>query len=266
MSEAVVPTHLFVAGCPRSGTTALTRLLNLHPDIVIGLERYKTLFSRSYEVSPALFHEDRFFDFRKDDTTFAPGSERRSEEATAFYDKARSKFPTAKFIGDKYPQFFRFYDRLFRKLPNARVIFIVRDPLYVAQSWQRRSEDSSGWPERNDARRAVQYWNDALAYTLAYTQIKKNAFVLVDYEQFFAARTDGLLELLGWIGADLAPAIKAQVIADAVPEFERSETVLAKPMDLPTNVVADVSLEADQNLYRRARKFIENQRQKMAGD
>ena len=33
--------YLFIAGCARSGTTAMARLLNQDPRILIGIERYK---------------------------------------------------------------------------------------------------------------------------------------------------------------------------------------------------------------------------------
>ncbi len=35
--------YVFIAGCPRSGTSALTFLLNEHPTVAIGFERYKRL-------------------------------------------------------------------------------------------------------------------------------------------------------------------------------------------------------------------------------
>jgi len=33
--------YLFVAGCPRSGTTALVKILNSHDQIILGMERFK---------------------------------------------------------------------------------------------------------------------------------------------------------------------------------------------------------------------------------
>src|ERR1700749_3229545 len=39
--ESFPQRHLFVAGCPRSGTSALVFLLNEHPRIALGFERFK---------------------------------------------------------------------------------------------------------------------------------------------------------------------------------------------------------------------------------
>ena len=249
--------HLFVSGCPRSGTTALTRLLNLHPRIVVGLERYKNVFGRQKFATKDMFEAERFFDFRSDDTNFLP---QKSQQAKEFYENARAKFADAAFTGDKYPQFFRFYGGIFKNLPDAKVVFIFRDPAYVAQSWERRSADSSVWPTKNDARRAVSYWNDALAYTLAYTQIKKNAFTFVDYEQFFSGKEQSLLELFRLIGAEVTPAIEESATREAAGEFKRSQEVLARDLELNPALLSEIREDTDRNLYRRAQRVVEQQK------
>jgi len=249
--------HLFVSGCPRSGTTALTRLLNLHPEIVVGLERYKGRYSQGFDLKPEMFSAEGFFDFQPADTNYQPA---KSAEASAFYERARQKFAEAKFVGEKYPQFYRFYGPLFNNFPEAKIIFIVRNAVSVAQSWQRRSEDTSSWPAKNDARRSVSYWNDALAYTLAYSQIKKNTFTFVDFDQLFAAKEAGLFELFNWIGARLTPEMQAQIIHDAEPEFVRSATVLGRQISLGTEVLSDIARQTDPHLYEQALKIIQSQR------
>ncbi|MGY2701665.1 sulfotransferase [Nocardioides sp. HB32] len=39
------PRLLFLVGLARSGTTALLHVLNAHPEVVIGMERYKRVVS-----------------------------------------------------------------------------------------------------------------------------------------------------------------------------------------------------------------------------
>lgn len=52
---------LFIAGCPRSGTTALTRYLNLHPEILLCIERYKYLDPE--RITPDLFTFKRILNY-----------------------------------------------------------------------------------------------------------------------------------------------------------------------------------------------------------
>lgn len=247
--------YLFVAGCPRSGTTAITRLLNLHPDIVIGLERYKSLYGKMRDILPDMLSEEGFFNFQPGETNFAPSSNR---EAARFYEVAKEKFPGAKLLGDKYPQFFRFYGKVFERFPEARFVFIVRDPVAVAQSWQRRADDSSSWPQKNDARRSVAYWNDALAYTLAYAQIREGAFVFVEFEELFRSKQKALAELFQRLGVDISDSVLDRVQSEAEAHFACSEEILSRPVELAEEVAEEVRAAADWKMYeevcRRARE------------
>lgn len=254
MDSSVVP--LFVCGCPRSGTTALARLLNLHPEIVVGLERYKGIYGPERRIDPAMFDEPAFFEFAPGQTNFAPGGKK---DADRFYEEARRKYRTARFVGDKYPQFYRFYDRLFAAFPRARVVFIVRDPLAVAQSWQRRSEAAVNWPAKNDARRSIGYWNDALAYTLAYIRARPEAFWLVEYEELFRTGQPELDRIFRGIGADAAPEVLERIARAAQPSFDDADWILARPIELPPEVVADVRAGAAQPLYEQMRELVRAQ-------
>ena len=65
-------TTLIVTGVARSGTTALGELLNAHPLVGLGIERFKFQFLREDNFSADLFTRERFFDFRPEDTNLIP--------------------------------------------------------------------------------------------------------------------------------------------------------------------------------------------------
>jgi hypothetical protein len=55
---------LFVAGCQRSGTTAFAECLNLHPRILLDVERYRSIPART--ITPELFTFERILDYREE--------------------------------------------------------------------------------------------------------------------------------------------------------------------------------------------------------
>ena len=62
--------YLFVGGLARSGTSALTELLNGHSEIAIGMERYKYLFGNGelFTRGEELFEKQKFFEWSPTET------------------------------------------------------------------------------------------------------------------------------------------------------------------------------------------------------
>ena len=100
---------VFIIGVARSGTTAMADLLNLHPEICIGIERYKFKFVRRGEFDAADFTPERFFDLRARDTNILPHNGGRWK---AVYSRMRRKFPRAAVVGDKIPHLFERFEEV----------------------------------------------------------------------------------------------------------------------------------------------------------
>src|SRR2546423_1804094 len=100
-AEPGLPQYLFLCGVPRSGTTAACQLLNSHPHIVMGVERYKYLYSNASAdgLDRSLFERGRFFEFKDSDTNVL-----RKGAMAGVYDKMETKFDQALYIGDKLPR------------------------------------------------------------------------------------------------------------------------------------------------------------------
>lgn len=169
-------THfLFVCGVPRSGTTALAALLNSHPDIFLGIERYKNLGNDQF--GPDLFTADRYFDARLGDTN----------NVVSIDAAARVKFAQALWVGDKVPRYYARYGTLLNAFPDSRILYIVRNLHDVAESWNKRARNPRDrWPAQNDYLRAVEEWNLSLQRTIRIIAKFPKRITVVNYDELFS--------------------------------------------------------------------------------
>lgn len=209
--------YLFVSGVQRSGTTALGQLLNAHPKIALGIERYKYVYARRFEtVSPELFEEARFFDRRPEDTNISAGAE---------YRALRRKFRAVRFVGDKMPGLYRKFDALVPVFAGLTMVYIYRRPDFVAASWQARAENADdAWDRRNDYRAAVQHWNAGMAMAADLYRRHPRAFIPVEYESLFSGDDARLSAFLARIGAGAAAELSAAYAAMTAGWKDRAST------------------------------------------
>ena len=196
-----MPDHalLFVAGLGRSGTTALAEVLVAHPEIALGIERYKRLYPRDDQpVTADLFSEQRFFDFSDELTNLTP---EQAPEWAGHYGAMHAKWPTARYVGDKMVAIR--LQHVWESLPEARFVCIVRDLEPVAASWQARAADPDdlGWSADADARKAVSAWNRSLRRVRRAVRQRPDRAVVVEYDRFFADPEGASLgAVLSWLG------------------------------------------------------------------
>jgi hypothetical protein len=189
MSNVQDKQFVFVCGTGRSGTSILTRVLNGHPLICIGLERFKFIIAREgraeAELSPSLFEKERFFAFAGEDTNVNPEV---NSGYSPFYDAMQRKYATASHVGDKVPHLFVHYDLIGRRFPGAIFLYMLRNIDEVAASWNRRAANpaDTGWASAQDYRKAVEWWNRGNRESLAFARRGGNVAV-VEFEKFAAA-------------------------------------------------------------------------------
>jgi hypothetical protein len=257
-AESMERSFVFMCGNPRSGTTALCDLLNFDPRMVIGMERYRRI---RREVSPAHFTKERFFSPTPAETTYVPrrllpNDERgfkiwpEDEESTL----KKWDSPHLKYIGDKSPFYVLELPYLRETFPGARFVVALRDPVAVADSYQRRSEDPDDhWPLENDYRVAVEHWNESLAALHAYLRQYGLADVfLVDYDTFFSGDTAYLRSLFQFL--ELAPdehvlAVFEQMTRDWAKRIRQSASLSAE-------MEAEVRSKADWDRYAAVRRLL----------
>lgn len=214
---------LFVTGVARSGTTALTVLLNTHPDIALGLERYKFLYTRDKEenLSPGLFEPDRFFSQSEDETNVP---------LTKYGDESvfRRKLADAAYVGDKYPRLTTRIRILDERFPDPRVIFIFRDPMRVASSWEvRANNEKDRWDPSRDFKAAVEGMNDAFLAARKLGRQRPDRFLIVEYERIFAPdNVTTVAAIFDWLGLDFHPSVRDKWVGNQ----ETFRIVQAKPL------------------------------------
>ena len=231
---------LFVSGCPRSGTTAFTRLLNGHPYVAIGIERYRLLTNRRPEsLTPALFDKERFFEIKESDTTV---------KAHRDYERLQRKWDSARIVGDKNPRYFLMYKRILEAFPQCKIAYLVRNIQPVASSWNARaSNPSDRWPGTNDYKPAVELWNKANKVSLEWIENHPDQIVAVNYESIFSGNKKHLERVLEGLEINPHPKLIAKFEAMTANWQER----VSKPHQLTDEQRSYISINADVATYSR---------------
>lgn len=243
--------YLFVCGVARSGTTALAEILNYNPNIVLGIERYKFRFIGSRSPLPddpsKLFDEDRFFSFDKEDTNILIDSGKYRE----VYSKAKKRYQDATYVGDKIPGLYKRLPFLKKNFSSCKVIYIVRNPILVAESWQTRADNpNDSWAAENGFKKSIEEWNRSLQ--IVYDAFEKwgENLILVDYSKIFGEnaieRYPSLLLKLG-LSAELQP--------EEVEFLKKSAEIATSARNHNAEIVEYVTNNADMELYERLQTF-----------
>lgn len=126
---------LVVSGAPRSGTSSFGRMLNLHDEVAVLVERYMPYFG---------YHPDMFLG----QNVFSPGIQ--NHRHAEYMQKLKPKFRKARWVGDKRPNFA--YGAAITKQQFAgcelRIFHIQRDMREVCWSYEnkvKRSLDEWGY-------------------------------------------------------------------------------------------------------------------------
>lgn len=196
---------LYIGGPSRSGTTAFTRYLNEHPEVMICRERYK--WGPRERVTPAAFSFDKILDF--DDGYEIRDTERRKRvhsELIASKDPHRLKW-----IGDKHPGYVKTLDLLATNNPGASFIIMYRPVEEVAESFESRSKNpNDAWLGGKEGfRMGVEHWNAAIQSTRKFIEsgVNLNVLILV-YEDFFARNEECLPLISRFLNLDFDESVR----------------------------------------------------------
>jgi len=234
--------YLFVCGCQRSGTTVAAQLLSIHPQIALGIERYKyRSLPGKFDVTPDFFTPERFLDFRPEDTNITPDADDRQAR---HYSAIRERIGQATVIGDKNPDYYVVLPELVEQFPECKILFLLRDPVRVASSWNVRAQlGRKNWPETNDYRMATNCWNLSIHKALEFQKAHPGRLGICEYEKL-VSDLDYVHALLNWIGAGPSEEVDTYFAEQVLPEAAR---IGQKESDLNEEETAWVLETADTN-------------------
>lgn len=209
---------LFVCGCPRSGTTALTHILNWHPRIVLGIERFAALFRRAPQrFTPELFEIDRFSEIRQGDCGYGGFLEFPAYSNSWASPWDPQDIATAAWVGDKITQLYQSFDVFEGEAWAGKdmvIVQIIRSVFDVARSYEARLLDPSDkWSF--SYRDGILEWSEAIEKGLQIAEGRGRAprFIVVNYERLFesgeSAFVDGCATLVRAIGLGVPPRFQA---------------------------------------------------------
>ena len=172
------------------------------PEIFLGVERYAGYMATRKIGSLGSHHYDaeRFFRLHDGDTHYKDLS--TFHEFVPYFSQARAKHKQARLIGDKIPRLYDDFENLSQRIPNAKVIFIVRNILDVCESYERRNANpEDGWSLGYEF--AIRDWNSSLERYLEFAGKEFTGHV-VEYEALFAQKKtskpndclEGIIEFL----------------------------------------------------------------------
>ncbi len=174
----------FLSGVARSGTTAAVYLLNKHPEVAFGIERYKFIFLREKNPTSDLFGRDRFFAFDPNETNILPEA---SDQFTNQYAALQEKFDSVAVVGDKIPNLATRYREIIELFPDVRIVHMVREPTAVARSWERRAQNSEDdWSANADAANGIHRWILENKTALHFRRDFPDNILMVSYEGLFS--------------------------------------------------------------------------------
>jgi hypothetical protein len=231
---SAIERYLFIAGCPRSGTSALAFLLNEHQRVALGFERFKRVRAT---LDPFHFTPDQFF---------SPVLAETDIQGELLYERLRKRWQAGavSVIGDKVPLYTRVLPQLLERFSDGRVVVLVREPRDVAASFRRRAADPEDWwPAENDHRLAMEMWNEALEQVRAVERDGNGDRVfLLPYEPLLAGEVRWLEALLWFIGLSATAHLEAEHQRLAAGWTTRRDTRAADP-DLLAYVETHTDIE-----------------------
>lgn len=192
--------NLFVNGLPRSGTTLVEQILVSHSQVENGSEinllRAALIPTGSHSLADALAYQQRH-----------GGTDPWGDLASAYHHMLRERFQTDRLVVDKTLGQSHFMGLLLHMLPDARVIWMRRNPEDVALSCFRNYFTSKipwSW-SMEDIGRFFTIEDKLFAH---WTRQFPERILVVPYEELVRAPDEWVMRIIAHAGLDYEPQLQ----------------------------------------------------------
>jgi hypothetical protein len=197
---------LFVSGMPRSGTTALGKMLNIVPEITLFTELYSPYFPHS----PTCFSPDAV------EAQLGRIGNNVGPKRIDLLKQELEKSKTSSFIGDKLPLFQFSMPQTLELLADHKVVVfnILRDCAYIAASYEQRANNPNDkWNALRDLDNCILELNTTYRFIRDMDLPSNSGFIGNDheiinlsYDRVFTD-LDYAKELIAKLGMDITPQV-----------------------------------------------------------
>lgn len=233
-SAEVTPTTVLVCGTPGARTNELGKLLNMQPDVTLGVDRFRYEdFRQEVDRNADLFAAERYQD-EGAHRTVQPATGRRTASP------ARQSAPV---FGEVVPRAYRCLGPMARKYPSTVIVFLFGGPL---DPFERDKPKSACLSDAHE--RTLAAWNASL---LAATRAQEAdaRIVCVSRDRLMGPQgKDVLQRLLGHLNSERR--IRARALnylgraADRNVAWKEQQSLAAETMD-------EIHRKADMRRYQR---------------
>lgn len=232
---------IFIFGCPRSGTSLVSRLLNSHPRIGVPFEShlYAKFLPRMRRYGD-LALEDNRRDLLRDMLSLLRGWAHKPdlEQCVASMHAPTLHGAVDSILhgwcvqhgksrwGEKTPRHALYWREILSGFPDAQIVHMIRDGRDVAMSWKR----ARFGPKHLFV--AAERWREYLVMmSAARRALPESQFLELRYEELVAAPDEVLGRLCGFLGEPFAPQMLS-FHRDRTPyrTDERNVRNLARPL------------------------------------
>lgn len=199
---------LFLIGAPRSGTTLLCRFLRAHPAVLMTNEAGVFLQMHNL-ITKASKGRAAGVEFGKEycDIWSECLAENALELIYQYYAKI-SKIENRKTLsywGDKHPHYNHCLEAIHSWLPQARYIYLIRNPLDIVCS----IASMNNW----DYQQAFTAWTRfSTSYETFYPKVKSEHLMMLKYEDLSANPVQETEKIFIWLGLQLPIDVKQEIL------------------------------------------------------